>query len=148
MIEAGTAYYKVTGKRTLLDVCIRMADHICDVFHRPDHLAAVPGHEEIELALVKLYEVTGQEKYLKMAKDFIDRRGQEPNYLENESKNPGWTQIFANMQDYSADVFAVGPPRAHADARGRPCCACGLSVQRDGGRGVPYAHDESLLADL
>lgn len=54
MIEAGVAYYNVTGKRNLLDVCIKMADHMMTQFG-PGKRDWVPGHEEIELALVKLY---------------------------------------------------------------------------------------------
>ena len=74
MIEAGVAYYKVTGKRKLLDVCIRMADHMMSIFG-PEKRHWVPGHEEIELALVKLYEVTGEKKYLDFAGWLLDQRG-------------------------------------------------------------------------
>ena len=58
LIEAAVAYYHATGKRKLLDLGIRMADHMMDVFD-PGKRDWVPGHEEIELALVKLYGVTG-----------------------------------------------------------------------------------------
>ena len=58
LIEAAVAYYHATGKRKLLDLGIRMADHMMDVFG-PGKRDWVPGHEEIELALVKLYGVTG-----------------------------------------------------------------------------------------
>lgn len=74
MIEAGVAYYKATGKRKLLDVCIRMADHMMNTFG-PDKRHWVPGHEEIELALVKLYQVTGQENYLNFANWLLEERG-------------------------------------------------------------------------
>ena len=74
MIEAGVAYYKVTGKRKLLDVCIRMADHMMGIFG-PEGRHWVPGHEEIELALVKLFEVTGEKKYLDFAGWLLDQRG-------------------------------------------------------------------------
>ena len=74
MIEAGVAYYKVTGKRKLLDVCIRMADHMMSIFG-PEGRHWVPGHEEIELALVKLYGVTGEKKYLDFAGWLLDQRG-------------------------------------------------------------------------
>ena len=57
MIEAGVAYYQATGKRKLLDVCIRMTDHMMSQFG-PGKRHWVPGHEEIELALVKLYQTT------------------------------------------------------------------------------------------
>ncbi|WP_297905769.1 beta-L-arabinofuranosidase domain-containing protein [uncultured Parabacteroides sp.] len=74
MIEAGVAYYKATGKRKLLDVCIRMADHMMSIFG-PGKRDWVPGHEEIELALVKLYQTTGEEKYLDFADWLIEERG-------------------------------------------------------------------------
>ncbi len=75
MIEAAVAHYSATGKRTLLDVAIRSADLMARVFG-PDKRRDVPGHEEVELALVKLYRVTGQQKYLDLAKFFLDERGQ------------------------------------------------------------------------
>ena len=74
MIEAGVAYYNVTGKRKLLDICIRMADHMMGIFG-PGKRDWVPGHEEIELALVKLYETTGEKKYLDFAQWLLDERG-------------------------------------------------------------------------
>lgn len=74
MIEAAVAYYQATGKRKLLDVSIRMADHMMTVFG-PDKRHWVPGHEEIELALVKLYQVTGNGKYLDFANWLLEERG-------------------------------------------------------------------------
>lgn len=74
MIEAGVAYFNVTGKRKFLDVCIKMADHMMDTFG-PGKRDWVPGHEEIELALVKLYQVTGEKKYLDFSEWLIDERG-------------------------------------------------------------------------
>lgn len=73
--EAAVAHFQATGERKLLDVAIRLADHICDVFG-PDRKAGVPGHEEIELALVKLYRVTGFKRFLDLAEFFIKRRGE------------------------------------------------------------------------
>lgn len=74
MIEAGVAYYNVTGKRNLLDVCIKMADHMMTQFG-PGKRDWVPGHEEIELALVKLYQATGEKKYLDFSEWLLDERG-------------------------------------------------------------------------
>ncbi len=76
LMEAAVAYYNTTGKRTLLDVMCKYADYIYDVFV-VKHSAAftTPGHPEIELALVKLYEVTGEKKYLELSKFFIDNHG-------------------------------------------------------------------------
>lgn len=74
MIEAGVAYYQATGKRKLLDVGRRMADHMM-TFFGTGKAHWVPGHEEIELALVKLYEVTKEKKYLDFAHFLLEQRG-------------------------------------------------------------------------
>jgi DUF1680 family protein len=74
LIEAAVAYYQATGKRKLLDVARRFADHIGTVFG-PDRRHETSGHEEIELALVKLYRVTGAKRYLDLARFFLDVRG-------------------------------------------------------------------------
>ncbi|MEW6235710.1 MAG: beta-L-arabinofuranosidase domain-containing protein [Candidatus Omnitrophota bacterium] len=74
LIEAAVAHYQATGKRTLLDVAIKYADLIESIFG-PDKRHGVPGHEEIELALVKLYRLTGAERYLQLAQFFVDERG-------------------------------------------------------------------------
>ncbi|SEF69393.1 glycoside hydrolase family 127 protein [Parabacteroides chinchillae] len=92
MTEAGVAYYKATGKRKLLDVCIRMADHMMTQFG-PDKRHWVPGHEEIELALVKLYEVTQEEKYLDFANWLIEERGHGHGTMGGEGEwNPYYYQ--------------------------------------------------------
>jgi DUF1680 family protein len=72
--EAAVAYYQATGKRKILDVAIGLADYIDSVFGENAKID-VPGHQEIEIGLVKLYQVTGQERYLKLAKSFLDWRG-------------------------------------------------------------------------
>jgi DUF1680 family protein len=74
LFEAATAYYQATGKRALLDVAIKSADLVCKVFG-PGKCQEPPGHEEIEIGLVKLYRVTGDKKYLDMARFFLDVRG-------------------------------------------------------------------------
>ena len=75
LIEAAVAHYSATGKKTLLAVATRSADLMVRTFG-PDARRDVPGHEEVELALVKLYRVTGETKYLDLARFFIDERGQ------------------------------------------------------------------------
>jgi DUF1680 family protein len=72
--EAAVAYHEATGKRKILDIAVRLADYIDSVFG-PDKKRDIPGHEEIEIGLVKLYRATGGEKYLKLAKFFLDERG-------------------------------------------------------------------------
>jgi uncharacterized protein len=74
LIEAAIAYYNTTGKRKLLDVAIRLANHIDSVL-RLQNRQWVSGHEEIELALVKLYRLTGNKEYLDLADWFLQQRG-------------------------------------------------------------------------
>jgi uncharacterized protein len=76
LIEAAVAHFQATGKRTLLDVALRFADRIAaDFGPRARHDA--PGHEEIELALVRLADATGQERYRELARFFLEQRGRE-----------------------------------------------------------------------
>lgn len=76
MYEAAVAYYEATGKRSLLDVAIKSADLVDrTIGYGPTQLKIVPGHEEIEIGLCKLYRVTGEERYLNLAKRLIDMRG-------------------------------------------------------------------------
>jgi len=87
MIEAAVAYYKGTGKRKFLDIACRFADYIHSVFgYEPDKKRGYPGHEEIELALVKLYDVTKNKKYLDLSSYFIEERGKNPHYFDLEAK--------------------------------------------------------------
>src|SRR5439155_13250446 len=74
MIEAAVAYYNATGKRKFLDVCIKWANYFDSLFG-PGKRHWVTGHEELELALVKLYKTTGNEKYLKLSNWLIEERG-------------------------------------------------------------------------
>ena len=76
LYEAAAAHFAVTGKRTLLDVACKSADLIDKTFGpAPDQLKGVPGHQEIEIGLCKLYRATGDARYLNLAKFFIDMRG-------------------------------------------------------------------------
>lgn len=76
LTEAAVAYYNATGKRTLLDAMCKYMDYIEKVFVKEQSAEFVtPGHPEIELALVKLYEVTGEKRYLELSKFFIDNHG-------------------------------------------------------------------------
>jgi DUF1680 family protein len=81
--EAAVAHYESTGKKTLLDVAIRNAD-LWDSVFGPGKRAGIPGHEGIELALVRLYRATGEKRYLRLAQFFIDGRGQKPSFFERE----------------------------------------------------------------
>jgi len=76
LFEAAAAHYSATGKRTFLDVALKFADLLVDTFG-PEKMRAFPGHQEVELGLVKLYRITGDKAYLNLAKFFLDVRGPE-----------------------------------------------------------------------
>lgn len=148
MMEAAVAYYEATGKRKLLDIVCRFADHIDSVFGKePGKKRGYPGHEEIELALVKLYKVTGEEKYLNLSKYFIDERGRKPHYFDIEAVKRGQKDHSDYFGDYSY-VYAQchKPVREQTDAVGHAVRAmylyCGMAdVAAETG-------DETLLVAL
>ena len=94
LIEAGVAYYNTTHKRKLLDVGIRFANHIDSVFRLPNR-HWVSGHQEIELALVKLYRITGDSRYLELSDWFLQQRGH------------GYYMDKPGNQDYCQDTYPV-----------------------------------------
>ncbi|WP_460968197.1 glycoside hydrolase family 127 protein [Spirosoma migulaei] len=93
LIEAAVAYYNTTGKRKLLDVAIRFANHIDSTF-RLKNRPWVSGHQEIELALMRLYHVTHQDRYLKLADWYLDQRGHGfgKGVIWDQWKNPKYCQ--------------------------------------------------------
>lgn len=101
LMEAAVAYYEATGKKTLLEIATKNADLICRVFGREDgQIHGYPGHQEVELGLLKLYRVTGNKNYLDCANYFIDERGTKPNYLEEEIKRRGGYEFFPEFTNY------------------------------------------------
>ncbi len=101
MIEAAVAYYEATGKKTFLHIVERFADLICRVFGPEEGKChGYPGHQEIELALIRLYRVTGREDYRRLAKYFIDQRGVGENYFLAEEKGDGYSRIFPEFAGY------------------------------------------------
>jgi hypothetical protein len=90
LLEGAVAYFEATGKRRFLDVMIRAVDHIIDTFGpEPGKLRGYDAHEEIELALVKLYRITRDPRHLALATYFIDERGRMPSYYDEEARRRG-----------------------------------------------------------
>lgn len=85
LVEGACAYYQATGKDKLLRAAIKFADYVYSQFGTEEgKIHGYPGHEIAEMALIRLYEITGEEKYLKLSKYFVEERGKKPYYFDTE----------------------------------------------------------------
>lgn len=85
LVEGAVAYYQATGKDRLLKAAMRFADYIADYFGAEEGKChGYPGHEIAEMALLRLYEETKEEKYLELSNYFIEQRGKRPYYFDQE----------------------------------------------------------------
>ncbi|MCB2407864.1 glycoside hydrolase family 127 protein [Hymenobacter lucidus] len=100
LYEAAVAHYEATGKKTLLNIALKNADLVCSVFG-PGKRAVAPGHEIVEMGLVKLYRVTGKPEYLSTARFFIDQRGHYQGY---DPKSPDAWRNGSYWQDHKPVV--------------------------------------------
>lgn len=121
MFEAAVAHFEATGKRSLLGIAERCAALIARTFGTgSDQRPGYCGHEEIELALVKLWRATGNREHLRQASYFIDQRGQEPNYFAEETRRRGepfpWHFYFDGLGTVQAaqPVRSLTEPVGHA----------------------------------
>ncbi len=120
LIEAAVAYYNATRTDKLLEVAKRFADLIATVFGPEEGKhKGYPGHQEIEIALVKLYRVTQDEKYIALAKHFLQERGKEPNYLIREIDSTKEFRLFPEFSHYDAEYAQTHlPPVEQKTAEG------------------------------
>ncbi len=129
MVEGAVAHYQATGKRNFLDIAIRYADCVCrNIGDGPGQLTLVPGHQIAEMALAKLYLVTGDRKYLDQAKFFLDKRGRTERrdmYLQShkpvteQDEAVGHAVRAGYMYAGMADVAALTGDTAYIAAIGR-----------------------------
>ena len=119
MIEAACAYAETTGKTKLLDVMRKNVECIYKVFIEGDdfHKVAIPGHPEVELALMKMYRLTGDKKCLELATHFIDERGKDPKFYEKEVAGRNWS-VWGSKGDDPCYMQADLPVREQKDAKG------------------------------
>ena len=121
MMEAAVAYFEATGKSRLLDAMMRLADLIYNTFGPEEgKIHAYPGHEEVELALFRMYRATGVRRYLELSAYFINCRGTGENYFRNENDRPGYLPIWGSM-DTNSDMSyyqAHQPVREQKQAAG------------------------------
>ena len=110
LLEGAVAYFRATGRRKLLDIMERYVDHIAATFGRgPGQKRGYPGHQEIELALVKLYRLTGDRRRLDLASYFIDERGAQPHYFTQEALARGEdpASYWAGTYEYNQSHIPV-----------------------------------------
>ncbi|MCJ7680724.1 MAG: glycoside hydrolase family 127 protein, partial [Candidatus Aminicenantes bacterium] len=127
LYEAAYAHHLATGKRTLLDIALKNADLLVSVFG-PDKQRGVPGHQVIEIGLAKLYRISGEQKYLDLAKYFLDDRGkaegrklfgeysQDHVPVIEQSEAVGHAVRAAYMYAGMADIAALTGDRSYIDA--------------------------------
>lgn len=116
LIEAAVAYYEATGKKRFLDIMCRYVDHI-DATFGTDKIRGYPGHQEIELALVKLYRTTGEKKHLELSRFFIEERGRQPHYYNKEALERGEDERTVNARTHE-DLQAHKPVREQTTVAG------------------------------
>lgn len=129
MVEGAIAHYQATGKRNFLDIAIRYADCVCrEIGDGEGQQVFVPGHQIAEMALAKLYTVTGEKKYLDMAKFFLDKRGytsrrdqysQAHQPVVEQEEAVGHAVRAAYMYSGMADVAALTGDSSYIHAIGR-----------------------------
>jgi DUF1680 family protein len=122
LYEAAVAHYQATGKRTLLDIALKSADLVNKDFGY-DKVEVYPGHQVIEMGLVKLYRVTGEKKYLDLARFFLDIRGPKGrSYNQANLKPVDQTQAVGHsvratyMYSGMADIAAIENDPAYLNA--------------------------------
>jgi DUF1680 family protein len=125
LYEAGVAHFQATGRRALLDVCLRNAELLWREFG-DDRPIVAPGHQIVELGLVKLFRATGDPRYLRLAKKFLDARGPRgPQYNQrhklvvDQDEAVGHAVRANYMYCGMADVAALTGDRRYAAAIGR-----------------------------
>ena len=115
LLEGAIAYAQATGRRRLLDILCRYVDHIAEMFGPgPGQKRGYCGHQEIELALMKLYYATGTRKYLDLATYFINERGSSPpHYFDVEARARGEdpTKYWFGTYEYSQSHMPVRQQR-------------------------------------
>ena len=110
MIEAAVAYYEATGKGEFLNIMRRNADLICQRFGAGEgQVRGIAGHQEIELALYRLYKATNEPKYLETAKYFLDERGKSPSYFDEELASRDWSHwgVKSENREYAQNHLPV-----------------------------------------
>ena len=115
LAEGAAAYFQATGKDKLLKAVCRYADYVAQHFGpEPEKAKGYPGHEIAEMAMVRLYEATGEKKYLELGKYFVDQRGASPNYFLQEDETRA---ALAGKEKPKQDASPYSYYQAHKPVR-------------------------------
>lgn len=111
-IEAGIAYYQATGNQLALEIATRMADCIDKHFGEDEgKIHGVDGHPEIEIALPKLYQITGEQRYLDLASFFVHERGKNPEFFEQQNaKVRDSSEFMEVMNTFPRSYYQIDKP--------------------------------------
>lgn len=105
-IEAAVAYHEATGSEKVINIAKKLADCIDNSFGPEEgKIQGYDGHEEIELALMKLFHVTGEDRYLSLAKFFLDERGKNPNYFREQNAKDNREVIIKGLENFPDTYF-------------------------------------------
>lgn len=121
LAEAAAAYYKSTGKYNLIKIAEKAIDNVIGIFGNEENkIKGYPGHQEIEIGLVKLYNITGDAKFLNLAKFFIDTRGETPNYFLEEFERNERVMFSPSAFTYPNIIYNQShkPAREQNEAKG------------------------------
>lgn len=116
-IEAGVAYWEVTGNETALSVAQKMAECINDNFGDGEgKIHGVDGHPEIELALARLAEATGEKKYAELSRWFLRTRGTDPEFFDKQNQIDGWNNDFlSDIKGFPKSYCQIAKPVLERD---------------------------------
>ncbi len=110
-IEAAVAYYEVTGSDKALGIATKLADHI-DSFFGPEEgkIHGMDGHEEVEIGLMRLYHLTGEEKYLRLSEYFLLQRGQDPEFFRRQFEQDTGKPAMGGLYNAPLTYFQIHAP--------------------------------------
>ena len=114
-MEAAAAYYEAVGNQKVLDTAMKLAEHIEKALG-PDGEFGYDGHEEIEIGLMKLYHLTGEERYLRLSSYFLRIRGTDEDFFGDQKKaDPGKKPVIGGMDQLTRRYFQVHKPPVEQD---------------------------------
>jgi DUF1680 family protein len=115
-IEAAVAYYEITGSTKALDIAQKLADHIDSCFGPEEgKIHGMDGHEEIEIGLMKLYHLTGQERYLELSRYFLLQRGQDPEFFKRQLEEDTGKPAIGGLYNAPLSYFQIHAPLLEQD---------------------------------